>query len=102
MKIAPELTKIDPLLKLDLTTEEWDDVVATATSAKKDLTKLTKDLAQARKQGADTAAIVTKILANRSDFFNDISAYVGDDDQDALDKLERNDLTSIKRLLRIK
>lgn len=98
----PELTKIDPLLKIDLSEEEWSDVVATANDTKKEYSKLVKELAQARKLETDNKAIITKILANRANFFNDISNFVGDDDQDLLDKLERSDLALTKRLLRIK
>ncbi|NRH20589.1 hypothetical protein HOO68_00910 [Candidatus Gracilibacteria bacterium] len=102
MRVMAELTKIDPLLSAELTEEEWKDVVATATEAKKELASLKKELMSARKLGTDTAPIVAKILANRAAFFGDISAYVGDDDQDLLKKLEKADLTMTKRANRIK
>lgn len=101
-KVMSELTKIDPLLSAELTEEEWKDVVAIATEAKKELASLKKELATARKQGGEIAPIVAKILANRAEFFNDISTYVGDDDQDLLEKLEKADLSATKRANRIK
>lgn len=102
MRMMPELTKIDPLLNPELTDEEWKDVVVTATETKKELASLKKELMSARKLATDTAPIIAKILANRAAFFSDISAYVGDDDQDDLDKIEKTDLMMTKRANRIK
>lgn len=100
-KISTFLTKLDPLLRTDISDEEMADLLQVASDATKEFKSLVKELVIVRKAKGDTAGVSEKILQNRTDFYNEVEQYIQEEDLEAFAKLEKKDMTTTNRKIQV-
>lgn len=100
-KVPTVLAKLDPILRTDISDEEYTALLKTANDASKEYAALIKELMSARKIKGDTASIVEKIIQSRADFYNEVEQYIQEEDMELFSKIEKTDTTSVNKKIKI-
>jgi hypothetical protein len=100
-KVPTVLTKLDPILRTDISEEEYAALLDTAKVAAKEYSALVKELVAVRKQKGDTAGVSEKILQNRTDFYNEAEQYVQEEDMGIFAKIEKADMAAANKKIKI-
>lgn len=100
-KVPASLIKFDPILRTDISDEEYAELLKTANDAAKEYNALVKELVVVRKQKGNTAGVADKIIQNRTDFYNEVEQYIQEEDMALFTKLEKADMAATNKKIKV-